>query len=223
VPSTCTHSPLKSSDSTTTETSGLHRPSVRHSGSASDAGADGHTRSTQRSRQFAARCWIDLYGIKARLRRARAASPRVGDPRAPGMRAGARSLRAPPPRGSTAHTAPVSTSHRLGLGVGHFSSFPDKSLHAISDKYRVLVLPGPDHRPARFQEPGVKATITGNVPRDLGRPVVHVRLGRHEVLGAPMPVTAVDEHRDLGPREHNVSRIADALEGLVAHAETQPT
>lgn len=68
----------------------------------------------------------------------------------------------------------------------------------------ILVLPDPDDVPASGSQRQVVAAVSGYVSIDLGGPVVAVGFRHAAVLGASVPVAAVDEDGHLLPREDEV-------------------
>jgi hypothetical protein len=75
--------------------------------------------------------------------------------------------------------------------------------------FRELVLPEPQDRPSRLPEHFRHLGITLRVARQLGQPVVGVRLRLRRVDRAAVPEAPVDEHSHLLLREDDVGTAAD--------------
>jgi hypothetical protein len=77
-------------------------------------------------------------------------------------------------------------------------------LDLLSRVRRPLVLPNPDHGPAKVFERDIGLLVTPAVGRDLLAPPSGVRFGCNAMVRASMPEAPVDEDSDAGTREHNV-------------------
>ena len=77
--------------------------------------------------------------------------------------------------------------------------------HTRTRDRRILVFPHPDDRPASFDEAPVRLRVALDVAGEFGGPPVRVGGRRRSMLRARMPEAAVDEDRNLRPREHDVS------------------
>lgn len=92
-----------------------------------------------------------------------------------------------------------------GVSIPLSKSRAHRTDHFARAFLRILVLPDPDHRPARLGEPVVRLLIPLSVPSYLFRPILGIGLRHSVVFGASMPKAAVHEDRDFRAREHQVS------------------
>jgi hypothetical protein len=83
------------------------------------------------------------------------------------------------------------------------------------------VLPDPDHFPSGRVESNVGIAVSEAIGLDLLPPVGDVRLRRRSVLGAPVPVAAVDEDDDARRAEHEVRASPAIAEYRTVDAEAQ--
>lgn len=67
------------------------------------------------------------------------------------------------------------------------------------------MFPNTDDKPPLRSEATVGFSVPEHVTVDLGSPIVDIRLGRYEVLRAPMPKATVDENSNSRFREHEIS------------------
>lgn len=81
------------------------------------------------------------------------------------------------------------------------------------DEDRILVLPGPQDRPARIRELLVSVVVAAPVALDLRSPPVAVVARPVAVQRATVPETAVDKDRDPQPREDQIGSSAHASQG----------
>ena len=77
-------------------------------------------------------------------------------------------------------------------------------LDVIGDACRGLVLPRPNHRPARCAKGVVDAFVASPIASQLRVPVAAIRPRSSAVLGTAMPEAAVDEHGEAGAGKHDV-------------------
>ena len=77
-------------------------------------------------------------------------------------------------------------------------------LDPIGHRGRIVVFPDVDGEPAKLLQLAVLSPVALDVPVELLPPPVPVRLGKHTVLRAPVPETAIHEHGDLRPREGDI-------------------
>ena len=85
-----------------------------------------------------------------------------------------------------------------------------------------FVLPDADDVPAIFRQPHFGAAITLDVGLELGFPPLAVGLRMSGVDRAAMPKASVDEDRDLGWPEDDVSGQPESANGLPMNPVAQP-
>jgi hypothetical protein len=81
---------------------------------------------------------------------------------------------------------------------------PDDSADLASGVCRVVVFPEAQNRPAGPDEQFVMPAIAFSVAGNLGLPIGHIRFRWLVVLGAAMPVTAIDEDGHPRPCEDDI-------------------
>lgn len=72
----------------------------------------------------------------------------------------------------------------------------DRLLHAVGRRLGILVLPEPQDGPAGLSQIGRRLGVSFDIAGDLVGPIPAIGGGWDVVLGAAVPVAAVDEHRD---------------------------
>ncbi len=85
-----------------------------------------------------------------------------------------------------------------------------------------LVLPNADDVPAIFPQPYFGAAIALDVGSELGCPPLAVGLRMSGVDRAAVPEASVDEDRDLGGAEDDVSGHVESVNGLPMNPVAQP-
>ncbi len=86
---------------------------------------------------------------------------------------------------------------------------------------RILMFPNPNHFPAYLTQHHIISRVATAVGCDLVQPPLTVRLGNHEMLGAPMPEAAIHEHCNLHSHKNNV-RTAGQVTPVSAETNTAP-
>lgn len=79
-----------------------------------------------------------------------------------------------------------------------------KSKKISNDVVRVLMLPVSSHRPPQTDQPLIRLKIACPIARDLGAPVIGIRLRHDEVLRATMPEATIQEHCNARFREDDI-------------------
>ncbi|BFU47650.1 hypothetical protein KRMM14A1004_58870 [Krasilnikovia sp. MM14-A1004] len=92
-----------------------------------------------------------------------------------------------------------------GGTVGAGRVLPHELFDSGGCGFRVLVLPHPDHCPARLAEPAIGIAIPGHVRRELFGPPFTVRSGACPMFGASVPETSIEEYGYLGGDESEIN------------------
>src|SRR5947208_2989111 len=102
-------------------------------------------------------------------------------------------------------SASASSSHRMSGWSFGASPLPHNALDPASGVAGRLVLPHAHDGPACPGKRGVVASVTGDVPVELGAPVAVVRSRPRPVIRTPVPVAPVDEDGNALARKDEVS------------------
>ena len=78
----------------------------------------------------------------------------------------------------------------------------DRFLHTVGHQLGILVLPEPQDGPAGLLQISGRLGVSFDVAGDLVSPVLAIGGGLRVVIGAAVPVAAVDEHRDPALAQH---------------------